>query len=220
MNSNIDQVTYAIMNLTDNTCKHVRIKFNKTVEPIIFLINFQKWTEENEFKYHFFSDILACFTRHELVNHDVFYEKLGSGLIVDDTPLGYDGKSNCAYFINTMIGQSSIKADLTADKIEDLHGFIINGELKIPTSYLSDEDHSSKLNSFVYMKYARKTLKDNPDFDLFSDKSRELSRRIKQFIENAPDTDEQRIEEIGITFIKKVKLTPQDFLSNLLNRNI
>lgn len=131
---------FIISRLGNNTCKYLGIKYDTTVDPLIFLLNFHKACHDNkDFTYLTFYDLLD-----ELYCSDKekFYKRIAHNPDCISTPLGYDGRQTICSFHSTM-GSVKNPIDLTSTTFTPFLTSIYKGDYNF-SSYLYDEEKDIK----------------------------------------------------------------------------
>lgn len=197
---NIDQVTISIVNVSNNTSFSATLNVDKSVDPMIFLTNFCRWTETSDFAYHWFSDYVRHSNIKSCKTYDEFYNHFLGNWIVDNMPIGYDSKQVIVMFYSTMIAKAPITVDISTEYVP-LKGHVVNGTLYINSSYLT-KNNADYIHSAVYEHIL--SLYPNEDkMDVYN-KTKDLRKSIYKIIADSDDNVEIYIEEIDFIFTKNV----------------
>ena len=133
----IKSTLFHISRLKKKTCDHISIKYDDTVDPLIFLLNFHKFCEgDQSFKYFTFYDLLESLYDENIV---MFYKKLEYSPDISITPLGYDGRATIAGF-QSGAGMIASGVDLTSNIFDSFKCTIASGE-HLFGNYLYDEEN-------------------------------------------------------------------------------
>ena len=199
--NDIGHVTISMVDVAINASISATINIDKSVDPMIFLTNFQRWTESNDFKYHWFRDyvLFSGISNHK--TYKEFYDHFIGNWVMDNMPIGYDSKQTIIMFNSTMIAKAPL--EVTIDNVYiPVKGHIINGKLHINDSYLTDENDLTDLNSALYLHI----LDIHPGEDKMDVyiKTKELNKRCTAIIKDAKDGVETYIEEIDFIFTKNI----------------
>lgn len=198
--NNIDQVTISKVNVSNNTSFSATLNVDKSVDPMIFLTNFCRWTETSDFAYHWFSDYVSCCNIQWCKTYDEFYHHFLGNWIMDDMPIGYDSKQAIIMFYSTMIAKAPLTVDISTEYVP-VKGHIINGKLYINESYLT-ENNADYIHGAVY-NHILSLYPDEDRMDVYN-KTKDLQKSIYKVIAESADNVEVHIEEIDFIFTKNV----------------
>lgn len=200
-------VTYSLVDIHNNTSKSATIMYDNEVDPMVFLLNFQYWSEENDFKYMWFSDLILRFCNLSKVE---FYQKLSSGLVLGDgLPIGYDGCTTISLFTNTMIPKARIMVDLTSHDHRPIFGNVVNGIVQFNTSYLTERIEVDGLYEHILSIESGKNR-----FDVYTEYNEKMKKYYKT-ISDSEDGIEFTIDDIGFVYTKNVEFTLSQFKEHL-----
>lgn len=150
----IKETIFHISYLKNNTCFSTGIKYDTDVDPLIFLLNFHKFCEDNtDFKYLTFHDLLDELYISDYVE---FYEQLENTPDCISSPLGYDSRATICGF-QYSIGEIDNIVDLTSSEFTPIPSTLLNDQYYLSTYLYEDKG----LDGDVYMYFSRKYVDGN-----------------------------------------------------------